>query len=138
MNKTLNPAWEVELETGAESLEEESRELLWELSRRIVRLRRGLGWSREDLARRIRVSRERLGHWERATHSPPLRALVSLGRVLGVSMDELLTGASRDEAHSVAFLSRRERTEAARHFRSLNRCLIPLLKEVGDDDPDVF
>ncbi len=135
MKNRLKSVQDVEIETETESREDESRELLWELSRRIVRLRRALGWSRGELARRVRVSRERLGHWERATHSPPLRALVSLGRVLGVSMDELLTGTTRDDALSVAALSRHERAEAARHFRSLNRCLTPLLRQPGDD-PD--
>ena len=136
MKKRLNPAWEGEIETGGASLEDESRELLWELSRRIVRLRRALGWSRDELARRVRVSRERLGHWERGTHSPPLQALVSLGRALGASMDELLTGMTRDDAPFGAVLSRHEREEAARHFRSLNRCLSSLLTEPSDDQDE--
>jgi transcriptional regulator with XRE-family HTH domain len=73
------------------------RELLWELSRRIVRLRRTRGWSRDDLARRLRVTRERLGHWERGSHSPPMKSLIDLGRVLEVSMDELMIGKTAAE-----------------------------------------
>jgi ribosome-binding protein aMBF1 (putative translation factor) len=69
-----------------------NRELRWELGRRIVRLRSGRGWSRDQLAQRIRVTRECLGHWERGSHSPPMVALVDLGRVLKVSMDELMIG----------------------------------------------
>jgi ribosome-binding protein aMBF1 (putative translation factor) len=69
-----------------------NRELRWELGRRIVRLRSGRGWSRDQLAQRIRVTRECLGHWERGSHAPPMVALVDLGRVLGVSMDELMIG----------------------------------------------
>jgi len=74
-----------------------SQELLWDLSRRIVRLRRTRGWSRDDLAKRLRVTRERLGHWERGSHSPPMKSLIDLGRVLEVSMDELMIGKTPDD-----------------------------------------
>lgn len=136
MKNRLKCVQDVEIETETERWKDESRDLIWELSRRIVKLRRGLGWSRGELARRVRVSRERLGHWERGTHSPPLRVMVSLGRALGVSMDELITGTTRDDAPSAATLSRHERAEAARHFWSLNRCLTPLLREPSDDQDE--
>ena len=74
-----------------------SQELLWDLSRRIVRLRRTRGWSRDDLAKRLRVTRERLGHWERGNHSPPMKSLIDLGRVLEVSMDELMIGKTSED-----------------------------------------
>jgi transcriptional regulator with XRE-family HTH domain len=74
-----------------------SQELLWDLSRRIVRLRRTRGWSRDELAKRLRVTRERLGHWERGSHSPPMKSLIDLGRVLEVSMDELMIGKTPDD-----------------------------------------
>ena len=124
--KRVEPADPVEPEG-----DDESEELLWELGRRILRLRRARGWSRDELARRIRVSRERLGHWERGTHTPPLKEMVALGRELGVSMDELMTGESREDVTPIGSLGRRERTEAARHLWGLNRWLSPLLK-----DPD--
>jgi transcriptional regulator with XRE-family HTH domain len=76
-----------------------SQELLWDLSRRIVRLRRTRGWSRDELAKRLRVTRERLGHWERGSHSPPMKSLVDLGRVLEVSMDELMIGKTPENSH---------------------------------------
>lgn len=106
-------------------LDEGSRELLWELGRRIVRLRRARGWSRSELARRVRISRERLGHWERGSYTPPLRALVLLSRALGVLIDELVTG----ETLAAAELSRQQREEAARHLWGLNRWLKSILGE---------
>src|SRR5262245_28432239 len=68
------------------------REQLAELGRRLVRLREAKGWTRGELARRLGVTRERLGTWERGTRTPPLNALIGLRRELGVSIDELMTG----------------------------------------------
>ncbi len=135
MKKRIDLSQAAALDTDDESWDEEGRELPWELGRRIVRLRRALGWSRDELARRVRVTRERLGHWERGTHTPPLKALVRLGRALGASMDELMTGESRQDAPPAPSLSRQERAEAARHFSGLNRWLTPLLKD-PDDEPE--
>jgi transcriptional regulator with XRE-family HTH domain len=75
------------------------QELLWDLSRRIVRLRQTRGWSRDELAKRLRVTRERLGHWERGSHSPPMKSLIDLGRVLEVSMDVLMIGKTPEDSH---------------------------------------
>jgi ribosome-binding protein aMBF1 (putative translation factor) len=68
------------------------RELLADLGRRIARLREAKGWPRAELARRLGVTRERLGTWERGIRTPPLQALIGLGRELGVSIDELVSG----------------------------------------------
>lgn len=45
-----------------------------------------------ELGRRVGVSRERVGNWERGANAPPPEALVALKRALGVRVDELLTG----------------------------------------------
>jgi transcriptional regulator with XRE-family HTH domain len=111
-------------------LDEEGRVLLWELGRRIVRLRKALNWSRGELAKRVGVSRERLGHWERGSHTPPLKGLVDLSRELGTSIDELVTG----EVAAPRALSTRDRDEAARSFRDLDRCLTRLLGNSWDED----
>ena len=106
-------------------LDESQRVLQWELGRRIVRLRRTRSWTRGELAKRMRVSRERLGHWERGSSTPPLKALVGLSRELGISVDELLTGESLEPRT----LSRQEWNEAARFLAELNRWLKTLLRD---------
>jgi transcriptional regulator with XRE-family HTH domain len=63
-----------------------------EMGQRIVRRRAELGLSQVELARRLRVERSRLGKWERGLHSPLLKQLAVLAKVLEMSTDELLTG----------------------------------------------
>ncbi len=70
----------------------EQCEVLEGLGRRIIQFRQRKKWRRAELARRLGVSRERLGHWERGENTPPLEALLVLGRELGVSLDELVAG----------------------------------------------
>jgi transcriptional regulator with XRE-family HTH domain len=77
-----------------------------EFGRRIVRYRKRRGWQQAELAQRLRVTRMRLGHWERGVHSPPLVVLLALQRELAVSFDELLLGEPSPE------LSRGEKAEA--------------------------
>jgi transcriptional regulator with XRE-family HTH domain len=72
--------------------EESGRGLLKALGQRVVRLRTEKGWSRVELAQELGVSRERLAKWERGSNAPPLRILVALKRVLGITLEELVTG----------------------------------------------
>ena len=71
---------------------ERREEILRDLGGRIALLREGKGWSRGELARRLGVSRQRLGTWERGIITPPPEGLTDLARVLEASTDDLLTG----------------------------------------------
>src|SRR4051812_7310747 len=64
---------------------------------RIVRTRQRRGWSQAELARRLEVTRERLGKWERGATSPGLEELVWLSEVLQVPVWELGLGESPEE-----------------------------------------
>ena len=90
-------------------------EALEVLGRQIGRFRRMRRMTQAELGRRVGVSRERVGNWERGVNAPPPEALVALKRVLGVSVDELLTG---EEGAGPAFdAATRERM--AFHLRAL-------------------
>ena len=102
---------------SAEALEEEDPQddLLAELGLRIVRLRTQKGWSRGDLAKRLGIARPRIGNWERGANAPPFEMLPPLGRVLGVSIDELVTGV----APAGKRLAPGDREAVTRHLEAL-------------------
>ena len=85
------------------------------MGRRIARFRKERRWKRADLAQCLGVTRERLGHWERGEHAPPLEFLVKLVQTFQVSMDELVLGER---------LTDDETREARWHVTALNRLLM--------------
>ena len=62
------------------------------LGARIAALRKAAGWNQAELARRIQVSASAVGMYEQGRREPSADTLVQLARVLGVSVDYLLTG----------------------------------------------
>jgi len=85
------------------------QDTLRDLGQRIVRLRTARGWSRADLAEKLGISPERLKKWEHGKNAPPITLLEPLARVLGVTLDELVTG----EPWSGVGLSAEDRVIAA-------------------------
>lgn len=57
---------------------------------RLLRLRKAHGFSQEELAEKIGISRQSVSKWERAEASPDTDNLIALARLYGVSLDELL------------------------------------------------
>ena len=61
-----------------------------EIANRLVELRRAHGYSQEELAGRLGVSRQAISKWERAESSPDTDNLIALARLYGISLDGLL------------------------------------------------
>ncbi len=59
---------------------------------RLVELRKNAGYSQEELADAIGVSRQAVSKWERAESSPDTDNLIELARLYKVSLDELING----------------------------------------------
>ena len=59
---------------------------------RLVELRKNAGYSQEELADAIGVSRQAVSKWERAESSPDTDNLIELARLYNVSLDELING----------------------------------------------
>lgn len=76
-----------------------------EIADRLVALRREHGYSQEELATRLGVSRQAVSKWERAESSPDTDNLIALARLYGISLDAMLlsepnpdeTDAAREE-----------------------------------------
>ena len=69
------------------------------LADKIIRLRKKNGWSQEDLAEKMNVSRQAVSKWESAQTVPDLEKILMLGDLFGVTTDYLL----KDEIESEEF-----------------------------------
>jgi transcriptional regulator with XRE-family HTH domain len=59
---------------------------------RIATLRKGMGFSQKKLAKQINVCASAIGMYEQGRREPSTKTLVVLAKVLGVSLDYLITG----------------------------------------------
>ena len=75
------------------------------LAEKIVRLRKQLGWSQEELAEKMNISRQSVSKWESTNSIPDLNRIIMLAELFDVSTDFLL----KDE--NEAFDSRDESKE---------------------------
>ena len=60
------------------------------LSDKIVSLRKANGWSQEELAEKLNVSRQAISRWEGATAQPDATNILQLSKIFGVTTDYLL------------------------------------------------
>ena len=80
---------------------------------KLILLRKKAGWSQEELAEQMNVTRQSVSKWEGAQSVPDLDKIIRLSELFGVSTDYLL----KDEI------------EQAEHINSSND--IPSLKRVS-------
>ena len=67
------------------------------LAEKIVRLRKQQGWSQEELAARLQISRQSVSKWESMNSIPDLDKIVRLSQIFGVSTDYLLNDDAQPE-----------------------------------------
>lgn len=67
-----------------------------DVANRLVKLRKEKGYSQEELAEKLGLSRQAVSKWERAEASPDTDNLILLARIYGVSLDDLLNIDSED------------------------------------------
>ena len=70
------------------------------LADKIIENRKKNGWSQEDLAEKLGVSRQSVSKWESAQAIPDMKKILQLSEVFGVSTDYLI----RDEIEEVPAL----------------------------------
>ncbi len=72
-----------------------------DIADRLAALRKAHGYSQEELADKIGVSRQAISKWERTESSPDTDNLIALANLYGVSLDELLGRAKDDSGEQV-------------------------------------
>ena len=60
------------------------------LADKIINERKKLGWSQEELADKLGVSRQSVSKWEGAQSVPDLQRILEMSKIFGVSTDYLL------------------------------------------------
>jgi len=74
------------------------------LADKIIRLRKKNGWSQEELADKLQVSRQAVSKWEGAQTIPDIERILAMSRLFGVTVDYLL----KDEQETETFTKEEE------------------------------
>lgn len=99
------------------------------LADKIIEERKKNGWSQEELAEKLEVSRQSVSKWEGAQSTPDLQKILKMSELFGVSTDYLL----KDELESTVYTESSEEKntahkvsmEEANAFLKLNKKLAP-------------
>lgn len=83
---------------------------------KLLKLRKSKGWTQEELASQINISRQALSKWEQGTVLPDTENVLQLSKIFGVSTDYLLNDDVESDADIPAVKVSRQRLE-----RKLNR-----------------
>lgn len=73
-----------------------------EIANRLYQYRKKSGFSQEELAEQIGVSRQAVSKWERAEASPDTDNLIELSKIYGVSLDEMINGSDEEQPQAEA------------------------------------
>ena len=68
------------------------------LADKIIYLRKKNGWSQEQLAEQLNISRQSVSKWESGTSIPDLDKILKMSAIFGVSTDYLLKDELEEEA----------------------------------------
>ena len=67
---------------------------------KLIDLRKKSGWSQEELAEKLNVSRQAVSKWEGAQSIPDMNRIIQLSELFGVSTDYLLKDEIEEEEPS--------------------------------------
>lgn len=67
------------------------------LAEKIMKLRKQSGWSQEELAMKLNISRQSVSKWESGASIPDLDKIIKLSQIFGVSTDYLLKDELEEE-----------------------------------------
>lgn len=81
------------------------------LSEKIINLRKSRGWSQEELAERLNVSRQSVSKWESGISNPDLDKIVAMSALFGVSTDYLLKDVTAEDREPIRDFVREDEEE---------------------------
>ena len=101
---------------------------------KIVSLRKRAGWSQEELAEKLGVTRQSVSKWEGAQSVPDMDKVVSMSRLFGVTTDYLLKDELEEDAPCAAAEDndpplRRVTMEQASAYLALRKAAAPKTAE---------
>lgn len=106
------------------------------LANKIIELRKKAGWSQEELADRLGVSRQAVSKWEGAQSVPDLERIIAMSSLFGVSTDYLLKDELEGEnpaptEENVSSLRQVSMEEANEYLRLVRENAKPVSLAVG-------
>ena len=97
-------------------------------SENLIKLRKGKGWSQEDLADKLDISRQAVSKWEVGTSKPDIDNLMKLSKLFSKPIDELVNNKIvHTEAMSIVVKKRDFKHDLLLWLRGLIVLLIVLL-----------
>ena len=98
------------------------------LADKIIHLRKKAGWSQEELASQLNVTRQSVSKWESAQSVPDMDKVLQMSRLFGVTTDFLLKDELEEEAFAESTMDaplRRVSLEQASAYLALRRAAAP-------------
>lgn len=89
-----------------------------ETAKRLYEYRKAHGYSQEELAAKIGVSRQAISKWERSESSPDTDNLIALAKLYGISLDTLLMGEDEPKKDNAAENNNAEESSAQNNNES--------------------
>lgn len=96
------------------------------LAEKIIALRKRMGWSQEELAEKLNISRQSVSKWEVGATIPDLDKILKMSEVFGVSTDYLL----KDELEDAGLAGGRDVSEGRMVSAEEANAFMDLSKEV--------
>ena len=87
-----------------------------QIAERLQKIRKEHGYSQEQLADELGVSRQAVSKWERGEASPDTDNLIALARLYGISVDNLLFDSSSEPAVIESMPTEEEEAEVERRY----------------------
>ena len=86
---------------------------------RLQTLRQAAGWTQEQMAEQLSVTRQTISKWERDLSVPDALCLVKLRELFGISLDELLLGEGQEQGELFQQLERLARNNRRDRTRTV-------------------